>query len=409
MLEWPPRDREGLTVKVSDRSIAALGKRTIVKRLQGRVAFRLKAAAPAQPAIGSFGSASADKRTVTTLIAEWAEILAAAAVAAPSADNQHVFRLHVRGARLTLHATDDLLRAPSTRRVLGLLSIGAVAENVMLRGRRLGLLHEHEWWPGDDRSVVVRLVCQPSKTVEDPLEQVIEARHTNRRLLYRGPALDAADQEQLSGEAMSTEGGRLVWLDDRSTRPRALRLVREAEAERFSNPQLHRELFDSIRFDAGWHVSTPQGLPPGSLSLPWLERGVFGLLRNWRVQRVANLLGTHHFMAFRAADLPCRLAPHLCAVTATGEIDKAAVAAGRLLQRVWLRATRLGLACQVFAASPLYALEGSTSVRIDLQRHLAQGWNALCPQSRPFVVIRMGRARPPEIRAGRHAPMSVMS
>jgi hypothetical protein len=36
-----------------------------------------------------------------------------------------------------------------------------------------------------------------------------------------------------------------------------------------------------------------------------------------------------------------------------------------------------------------------------LARALATGWRALLGTSRPYVVLRLGRARPPSIRSGR--------
>jgi hypothetical protein len=88
-------------------------------------------------------------------------------------------------------------------------------------------------------------------------------------------------------------------------------------------------------------------------------------------------------------------------VTAAGPIELAAVNAGQLLQRLWLRATLAGLSLQVFAAAPLYALEGSTAISPDLRQELSTGWARLCPAGRPFAVFRMGHAAAPSVRASR--------
>jgi hypothetical protein len=122
------------------------------------------------------------------------------------------------------------------------------------------------------------------------------------------------------------------------------------------------------------------------------------------------MLGAHRFIGFRAGDLPCRLAPHLGVICSStgGETDVAAVAAGRALQRVWLRATTFGLSFQVLAASALFAIKAHSSAPDDLRDKLAAGWKVLLPQSTPLVVFRMGRARPPSERAGRKTPRSVL-
>lgn len=335
--------------------------------------------------------------------------LAAAAVAAPSADNEHVFRLAAQGDRLLLWATPELAHAERARRILGLISIGAVAENLMLRARRLGMRLEPRWQLArGDGAPLADFHVQEAPPTDDPLERAIEQRHTNRRLRFRGPALAPPEQRAIEAEAASA-GASLAWLDEPSRRAPALRLIRLAEAERFRNPALHRELFGSIRFDVGWRDSAERGLPPASLELPAFERPAFALLRHWSVQRIANLAGTHRFIGFRAAYVPCRLAPHLCAITADGDSESAALAAGRALQRAWLRATTLGLAFQVFAASALYALPGMDDIPAALARELAEGWERMLPGRRPYVVFRMGHADPVTIRSGRPPPQSALS
>lgn len=328
--------------------------------------------------------------------------LAQAAIAAPSADNRHVFRLEVEGDSLRVLATPEFLAASTSRCVLGLVSIGAVLENLTLRAARLGLsLEARPFDRQGNEALLAEFTVGEGAVRSDALESAIEARHSNRRLRFSGPRLAAEAQQQLVAQALVVPGTDLLWLDGPADRRRALSLVRIAETERFRNRALHRELFESIRFDVGWRSSAPEGLPPATLELSRFERPGFALLRHWHVQRIANLFGAHHVIGFRGADLPCRLAPHLCAIVAEGETSVAAVAAGRLLQRVWLQATTFGLSLQVFAAAPLFALDGATSIAPRLQKRLADRWKTLCPRGQPFVVIRMGAAKPPSQRSGR--------
>jgi hypothetical protein len=323
-------------------------------------------------------------------------------VAAPSADNRHVFWLQVQGDMLTVSARPELQTAHIGRRTLGLISIGAVCENLMLRAGRLGVELGPIWEPcSASDPALVRFSCREGAIQDDPLERAIEQRQSNRRLLFRGPALSPGACDTMGSDAARIAGTQLVWLDAPPIRRQALQMVRAAEAARFSSETLHRELFDSIRFDVGWHGIATEGLSPASLELPWVERVGFSTLRHWRVQRVANLVGAHRMIGLLAADLPCRLAPHLCTITADGELDSAAIRAGRVLQRVWLRATALGVSFQVFGASALYALEGVPGVPAALQRRLTAGWHDLVGAQRPLLVFRMGLAPPPTAHCGR--------
>jgi hypothetical protein len=339
------------------------------------------------------------------LTAERLAELAAAANAAPSADNRHVFRLAVEGETLCMLDAPALHEPPAHRRLLGLISVGAAVENLMLRGARLGLALQPHVAAAAPGSPLVRfkVSAMPPSVLTDELEAEIERRHSNRQLRYLGPALLPEQREALRARCASVPGASVVWIDEPAKRRGALALLRRAEAERFRSRELHRELYQAIRFDVGWHSSSDLGLPPGALGLPPPERLGFGLLRHWQLQRLGNLVGLHRLLGLRAADLPCRWAPHLLAVTTAGGGEQDAVRAGQALQRAWLGATAYGLAGQVFAAAGLYAREQAVDVPPGLRLKLRSGWGAICPGRTVWLVLRLGRAAVAPVRTGRPA------
>ncbi len=335
--------------------------------------------------------------------------LAGAAVAAPTADNHHVFRLAALDNGLQLRAAPEYGHSSPGRRLLAQVSAGAMVENLVLRAARLGIDLQMAPPKTGSEEFSLDLIARDAAPVQHVLEAAIEARHTNRHFHFRGPQLPAAAQRQLCATSAGLNGAALVWLDEPAARRQAVRLVRWAETERFRNPVLHAEMFGSIRFDAGWATSTAEGVPMGSLELPLLERPLFAMMRHWPVQRVINFIGMHHFIGWRGAALPCRLAPHLCSITGPDGTPASAVDAGRLLQRVWLTAQNLGLAFQMFAASAIYAFEGAYPLSEGLRRRLESGWATLCPNARPFLVFRMGHAEPVSVRSGRPPPESLIT
>jgi hypothetical protein len=330
--------------------------------------------------------------------------LASAANAAPSADNRHVFRLSVQGESICMLDAPALHEPPAHRRLLGLISVGAAMENLMLRGARLGLaLQPHVIAAAEPGSPLVRfsVSAMPPSVAPDAMEAVIERRHSNRQVRFRGPPLSAEEREALVAACSSVPGTSVAWLDEPAKRRKALALLRRAEAERFRNRTLHRELFQSIRFDVGWHMSSEHGLPPGALGLPPPERLGFGLLRHWQLQRLGNVFGLHRLIGLRAADLPCRWVPHLLAVTTAGASQEDAICAGRALQRTWLSAAAHGLAGQVYAAAGLYAREQAVDVAPRLRLELRTGWESIFAGRIVWLVLRLGRSPPPPVRAGR--------
>lgn len=334
-----------------------------------------------------------------------------AAVAAPSAENRHLFRVDVRESEILLCGNQEFETAPVHRQLLTLISFGAVAENMILRAAHYGLSLRVSWSRSTAESLVVgRFFLDPFQPIQDDLEQAIHHRHTNRRPWFRGPPLNAREQTLLVSDARSVPQVDLLWFDDAASRRKALRLVWIAETERFRRAELHKELFEPIRFDIGWHTSVDEGLPSGSLEIEPGLRAMFRQLANWRLMRTLNGIGLHNVIAFRAAYLPCRVAPHLCGFIAPmNDLSAAALAVGRAFERVWLRLTLLGFQVQPFAASALFAFPGCPWISTSLADVLRTGWAELSPTASPLMVFRAGRARAPSVRAGRPRVEALLS
>jgi len=334
-----------------------------------------------------------------------AESIIAAGILAPSADNRHLLRFEIVDDAIRLWGTAEFEAAPFHRRVLSLISLGAVLENMVLRAARLGLdAGEVSSAPGSPAAPLAELRFSAAQARTSALEAAIPDRHTNRRVLYRGPALSREQQRQMEEDVQTVGGVRLLWLDAPELRRQALRLVTSAEAERFRSRPLHEDLFSGIRFDVGWRASAPEGLPPGSLEIEPPMRPMFAALRHWGLMRILTGFGVHRMIGLRAAYVPCRTAPHVCALATTLPApDRGAIAVGHALQRLWLRATGLGFAVQPLAASALLALDGYREVDDRVRARLAAGWRPICADGLPLMVLRMGHARPASVRAGRRA------
>jgi hypothetical protein len=329
--------------------------------------------------------------------------LVEAAVLAPSADNSHTFLFDRSGDRVRLWSDHVFAQAPQPLRILRLISFGAALENIKLRAARLGLNADVRSFPdaNEPRLVAELHFARTTSAPCDPLEDAIPNRHTNRRLFFRGPAMSRHELELVSTALKDSPGVRLTWFDSPEARKQILGLITVAETERFASRRLHEELFSAVRFDVGWNATASEGLPPGSLEVEAPMRPMFAALRHWPVMRSLNALGGHHLLGLRAAYLPCRLAPHLGALTTSLDVESGALAAGAALQRVWLRTTLQGFAFQPMAGSALLRFPSYSGVSAKVQARLAEGWDRLAPGRTPLMVFRIGRARPPSVRTGR--------
>lgn len=335
-------------------------------------------------------------------------------ILAPSADNKHRLRFDVSHSGVNVWYSDKQLpHVEGYKRVLALLSMGAVSENLAIAASRFDIRAELLLFPDPRQpNLIFQAIWKEGPTEgTEPLWDAIPLRRTNRSLRYRGPGLCAEDRARLELATVSSPGCRLTWLDAPATRRLALKLMRLAEGERFRNRVLHEELFEAIRFDVGWRQSCDEGLPPGALAIEPPLRPAFALLRHWRVMRLMNVMGGYRMLGWRAADLPCRFAPHLGVISVRRLDDEAIFSAGQAFQRIWLLATQLGLALQPLPASALYALENAPKddVPFTLQQRLRHGWDQLQPDLCPLMLFRAGHAIGPGVWAERRPLRSYLA
>lgn len=321
---------------------------------------------------------------------------------APSADNRHYFRVQGATDGLCVSASEPYFTLPYHRRILCLISFGAVVENMVVRASRHGYRVDVALAPDpSDPALIAELrLVQGAQDADSALDAAIFTRHTNRRLVFSGPRLAEDALVSLRKALLSLDGVSLRFLDAPRERSRLLRLVRIAESERFNTRAMHRDLFSSVRFDVGWRAAADDGLPPGALGVEPGMRWAFSQLRHWPVMNALRHIGFHHALGFRAADLPCRFAPHCGALTTSLPLEAGALTVGRALQRIWLRAESLGLAFQPLAGAALLALPGYTDVPARTRERLQRGWKELTPEI-PLIVFRLGRAPRPALRTGR--------
>lgn len=324
-------------------------------------------------------------------------------VLAPSADNQHVFRIELTESAIRVWPTSEFaLTTERHRRVLGLISLGAVVENMRLRAGELGLVARPHWFPAGNTGPIAEMNFQSTPAVPgDELAAAIPERHTNRRM-YRGPGLTDDETALLSTAVTPVEGVQLIWLHGEARRC-ALGLIWRAESERFLRERLHQELFSSIRFDLSWHETADRALPPGALEIEAPMRPLFKALRHWALMRPLTWIGVHRLVGLRAGWLPAWQAPVLGLLTTSTPVDQGAVAVGTALERLWLRATLLDLALQPMAASAVLPLQSATDggASDELRSVLAAGWQTISPGITPLMVFRMGRAARPAVTSGR--------
>jgi sulfur-carrier protein adenylyltransferase/sulfurtransferase len=325
-----------------------------LQRLKLAVARRQFRAALTAPARPHEAAPPAEYTTLRSILeaARWA----------PSGDNIQPWRFQLREpdqVRIVFDAFDpanpyEYREGEPTRLSAGML-LEALRIAATLHGRTM------EWRSVDDGAEpqVVEARFAPAPGLEpDPLYGVLPLRSTDRRTYKRRPLL-ARERATLAGTLGA--GLQFTWYEGAANRLKFARLSACATRIRLRLPaayEVHRRIIDWGDGDS------PTGIPAGATGL-W--RPTLPLMR-WAMRDWQRMTWLNRFGGARSAALQLDWAPALaCAGFFTVALAPGAardpqslLRIGGSLLRLWLAATRLGLALQPGLAILMFAHYGAT-------------------------------------------------
>lgn len=322
-----------------------------------------------------------------------------AAVQAPSAENRLAYQAGWSDpVTLELRPTGAYHGLSGQLRFLADIGAGAMAENVRCQAGEAGFALVQDWDRDPDARVRARLRLAPDG-VPDGLARAIAERCTNRRP-YDPTPLDPALAQALAAAASGIPGTEAVVLDQ-AAKDGFAAAAALAEGARLRSRVLHHEMYAGIRFDAGWSSSAIEGIPPGSLEVEAFARPGFLALRSWPLCRLVAPLGGAAGFGWRSGRHLVERSGAVVVIASGLPPDQAAPSVGQAMQRIWLQATALGLAVQPMPAAALFALPWWQGVPAGVGPRLAGWWSRTLPGRIPCMALRIGRAPPPTVRAGR--------
>lgn len=340
-----------------------------------------------------------------------------AALSAPSGDNCQPWKIVLRPTGFDVRFEPE--RAEAILDVDGLASrmaLGALLENALIFARAHGFsvrwLLDPE--PRDPR-LQARVMIEGVEPSAEDLAPTLPERHTNRHPYATTPLLS---QETALLEAESIEPARIQLLTDRPRIEAFATLVEVADRTRAETKRAHEDLHRWLRWTPEEVRSTRDGLDVATLGLGIPERLVLSTLRPWSRARVANALGgsktTGEYgkkLAMKSGAIGVISVPDLTPATA--------VAAGRAMERVWLRATKLGLGFSPLATLPLLGLRAEALGGDGLSAHHTEKLRGAYADLRLLVgarpgqhvlfAFRVGHNPPPAVRALRRSLDSVVT
>ena len=295
------------------------------------------------------------------------------AVLAPSGDNCQPWKFVVNGLQVELHndpSRDTSLYNLNQR--ASLIAHGALLENVRIAGPAVGLLPSFQLFPEPDNPqhiASIRFAEGPTET--SPLYTAIPERHTNRET-YR--PVKISDRQADTWQALPDQPGQRLWIGRDSGQLDTLAgLLSLNDRLVFEVPELHRFLFEQIRWTDEEAAKTGDGLDIKTLGLNTLDRMAFRFLKHWALVAALNMVGFSRIIQMKAKSLQ-KSASAIAVVVVPGSSAEDYVHGGQLWQRFLLQLASEGLTAQPIAGLACLmqaAHEGLLEGRV-AKRHLSQ-------------------------------------
>ena len=333
--------------------------------------------------------------------------LAHAAGCAPSGGNMQPWRFEGYDDRLDIFLVPEHSDLMDVAFRGSYISIGAALFNARCRAAQDGCLGPVDVLPaGDDGPVAVLHVGRGHDDALAELAGHVGSRCSNRRA-GDGRPIEPGDAAALR-DAAATEGGRLHLVTERAAIDACADLLGSSDRLRFLTPRLYRDMLHELRWPG--HDSLEFGIDVRTLEIEPAGLATFAIMRRPEVmdQLAAWDLGRSLGEATRGR---VRSGSALAVVTVEDASPAAYVAGGQAVERLWLEATRLGLAVHPVSPAFLYALNAwdhsglvgeekapelsDLSDRFRAAVGLGDGEH-LC------IVARLFRAEAPSVRSLRH-------
>ncbi|MEM7153101.1 MAG: Rv1355c family protein [Myxococcota bacterium] len=294
------------------------------------------------PALAPAEGAQLDDAQVRALVAH--------GLLAPSGGNCQPWRfVYSEGTLRCIHDVERSRSLLDYAHTASYLSFGAVVENIELAAAGMGLEVSLELFPRpEDPTEVCWLRFAPAKGLEvSDLAALVDKRTTNRRRDGRRPLPDGAAKALMQSAA--DVGGRLQLRTEDADLDALGIILGRGEKVRLLSATMHREMMDEIRWSARETEQTRDGVDVATLEMNRADFAGLRLISNWPLMEVVEKLegGTG---LLRPSIKAVEAASAVGLVTVPGTTPADYFAAGRAMQRVWLTATKLGIAFQPMSA-----------------------------------------------------------
>ena len=334
-------------------------------------------------------------------------------VFAPSGENCQPWKFAVDGSSIHIF---NVLEADTSlynfEQKGSYVAHGALIENIVIAALKYGYKASVKLFSiNEEPNLVATLTLDSTNPRELPLYPHIAKRCTNRKD-HAHQKLSDGQKKQLIETARETGLGELKIIDDEESLNILGKALAVNEQIIFENKKLHSFFYEHILWNeedqgmaGGFYIKTLE-------FLPHQLKGV-KLFKNWLILKILNKVGKVSRMIAKENAEKYANSGALAVVVAKGSSPEDFVNAGRVAERVWLKATELGLSVHPCTGT-IYLTERIKGGGTDAfsQSHLETIKTAYSQIERTFgvkdktipMLFRIGYADEPSARSLRMKP-----
>ncbi|MEO8065559.1 MAG: hypothetical protein ABI643_01740 [Candidatus Doudnabacteria bacterium] len=333
------------------------------------------------------------------------------AVLAPSGDNSQPWKFSIKDDTLYVilvrNADDSAYNFMERGSLIG---HGAVLENINIISRHLGLNANIQLFPeGKNSDLVAKISFLPTANQDTGLFEAIEKRCTNRKQ-YKALNISANHEKEILSIPLEKPLLNFSLLKDRAKITDLANTINLNERMFLENYYVHKGLFGFIRWTKEEELKYKTGMYIKTLELQPPQEFAMKIFRRWPIINFFNKFNIAAMVAKDSAKLYTTSAA-FGLITAPDLSEESLIATGRMMQRIWLTATKLGVSMQPTAGLLYLAQrvneEGTkifSAKHVEMLKTAEQKIKGIFKLSNevPTLLFRLGYADPPSATSIKH-------
>lgn len=336
------------------------------------------------------------------------------AVYAPSGENAQPWRFTIKDNQISLFNIPERDQSLYNHEQKGsYVAHGTLIENIIIAASQEGYQAKVSLFPdSNNRDLIAIITLEQSAQKNEPLYSYIKKRTTNRKP-YKNIPLTSEQVNELQGVQKEGEQVEVILAQEKEKKEILGEAGSVNERVMFSNKFIHNFFFDHVNWTKEEEEKKRVGFYIKTLELPLPAQVAMKVFRHWPIMNAFNKIGLAKGIAKGNAKTYASSSA-IVAVVANTDDPKNCIAAGRVMQRLWLTTTKMGLSAQPLTGVLFFMkkiVAGET--KEFSQEHITLITDAYKKINAEFgvqnkaviVMMRIGEGGEPTARAVRLAPI----